>query len=77
MSDPKNAFDRRQHRRQSERNFIIAVILMLIIGGSVVIGLVYGWPSVLTGWLCLLPGAGALLLIWLVLHIMERIVQEE
>lgn len=77
MSDSKNAFDRRQHRQQSERNFIIAVVLMLLIGGSVAIGVVYGWPSVLTGWLCLLPGAGALLLIWLVLHIMEWIVREE
>ncbi len=77
MSDSKHVFDRRQHRRKSERNFIIAVVLMLLIGGSVAIGVVYGWPSVLTGWLCLLPGTGALLLIWLVLHIMERIVREE
>ena len=59
MSDPKNAFDRRRHRRQSERNFIIAVILALLVGGSVVIGVVYGWPSVLTGWLCLCRARGA------------------
>ena len=77
MSDPKKTFDRRRHRAQSERNFIIAVILMLLIGGSVVIGVVYGWSSVLTGWLCLLPGVGALLLMWLVLHIIEWIVKEE
>lgn len=59
--------DLRRYRRRTETAFAIAVALMLLIGGSVTVGLVYGWPAAASALLCLLPGAGAFLLLWLVL----------
>jgi uncharacterized membrane protein len=40
--------------------------------GGIVIGLVYGWRSVITGLICLLPGAAGLALLWLLLQLVER-----
>jgi hypothetical protein len=68
--------DMRAYRRQTERRLVIAVVCAFVLLGSVVIGLVYGWPSVLTGLLCLLPGAGIFLLLWIVLAIIERLSQD-
>ena len=65
--------DMRAYRRQTERRLVIAIIFMLVLIGSVVIGLVYGWPAVFTGLLCLLPGAGIFLLLWIVLSVIERL----
>jgi len=65
--------DMRAYRRQTERRLAIAVVLTLVLIGSVVIGLVYGWPAVFTGLLCLLPGAGVFLLLWVVLSVVERV----
>ncbi len=65
--------DLRAYRRQTERRLVIAIVFMLILVGSIVIGLVYGWPAVFTGLLCLLPGAGVFLLLWIVLTVIERL----
>jgi len=65
--------DMRAYRRQTERRLAVAIVLMLVLIGSVVIGLVYGWPAVFTGLLCLLPGAGVFLLLWIVLSAVERL----
>ena len=70
---PHKPTDMRAYRRQTERRLAIAIVLMLVLIGSVVIGLVYGWPAVFTGLLCLLPGAGVFLLLWIVLSIVERL----
>ena len=64
--------DLRGDRRRSERFLVIAVIVALLVVGSVVIGLVYGWQAVFTGLICLVPGAAALALVWLLLQAMER-----
>jgi protein-S-isoprenylcysteine O-methyltransferase Ste14 len=70
---PNKPTDMRAYRRQTERRLVVAIIFALVLIGSVVIGLVYGWPSVFTGLLCLLPGAGIFLLLWIVLTIIERL----
>lgn len=64
--------DLRGNRRRSERLLVAAVVFALLVVGSVAIGMVYGWQSVFTGLLCLLPGAGGLLLLWLILRLLER-----
>jgi hypothetical protein len=64
--------DLRGDRRRGERLLVIAVIVALLVIGSVVIGVVYGWQAVFTGLICLLPGAAALLLLWLLLQLIER-----
>ena len=70
---PNKPTDMRAYRRRTERRLVVAIIFALVLIGSVVIGLVYGWPSVFTGLLCLLPGAGIFLLLWIVLTIIERL----
>jgi len=65
--------DMRAYRRQTERRLVIAIVFVLVLAGSVVIGLVYGWPAVFSGLLCLLPGAGVFLLLWIVLTVIERL----
>lgn len=73
---PNKPTDMRAYRRQSERRLVVAVVLVFVLVGSVVIGLVYGWPAVFTGLLCLLPGAGIFVLLWLVLVVIERLSQD-
>ena len=68
--------DMRAYRKRSERQLVIAVVVVLVVIGSVVIGLVYGWQSILTALLCLLPGAGVILLIWLFLSAIERFTKD-
>jgi len=73
---PKLPVDLRQYRRQSERNFLIAVIVLLAGVGSILIGLIYGWPAIFTAALCLLPGLGILVLLWLFLWGVEKIIED-
>ncbi len=63
--------DLRRYRRRTETTLAIAVALMLLVGGSVTVGLVYGWPAAASALLCLLPGAFTFLLLWLVLLCLE------
>ena len=71
---PERPTDMREYRKKLERRLVVAVVVALLIVGSVVIGLVYGWPSVLTGLICLVPGAAILGLLWLLLNWLERFV---
>lgn len=68
--------DMRAYRKKTERQLVVATIVVLVVIGSVVIGLVYGWQSIFTALLCLLPGAGVILLIWLVLSAIERFTKD-
>ena len=65
----------RAHQRRTERNLVVGIVLMFIVGGSVAIGLVYGWSAVFTALICLLPGALVFILLWLVLKIADRFSQ--
>lgn len=73
---PKKPTNMRTYRRQTEWRLVIAIVLIFVLIGSVVIGLVYGWPAVFTGLLCLLPGAGIFLVLWIILTIFERLSQD-
>jgi hypothetical protein len=75
-SGPNKPTDMRAYHRQTERRLVIAIVFVLVLIGSVVIGLVYGWPAVFTGLLCLLPGAGVFLLLWIILTVFERLSQD-
>jgi len=68
--------DMRAYRKKTERQLMMATIVVLVGIGSIVIGMVYGWQSLFTGLLCLLPGAGVILLIWLVLSALERFTKD-
>jgi hypothetical protein len=71
---PERPTDMRDYRKKLEQRLIIAVAIALVVVGSIVIGLVYGWRSVLTGLICLVPGVAILGLLWLLLGWLERIV---
>jgi len=66
--------DMRKVRQRQERVLVIVVAVVLLVAGGLTIGLVYGWQSVVTGLLCLIPGAVGLVLIWLVLRLIEGVV---
>ena len=63
----------RKVRRRQERWLVIVVVVVLLVAGGLAIGMVYGWQSVVTGLLCLIPGAVGLVLIWLVLRLIEDV----
>jgi protein-S-isoprenylcysteine O-methyltransferase Ste14 len=71
---PERPTDMREYRKKLERRLVVAVMVALLVVGSVVIGLVYGWQSILTGLICLVPGAAILGLLWLLLNWLERFV---
>jgi fatty acid desaturase len=72
-SDPPRPTDLRRYRRETDRRLLIAVLISLVVVGSVLIGLIYGWRSVFTALMCLLPGAFLVLLLWLFLNGIERL----
>jgi predicted MFS family arabinose efflux permease len=46
---------------------------MLVVVGSALIGLIYGWRYIFTALLCLLPGALIIVLLWLFLYGIGRL----
>ena len=69
--------DLRGARKRDERRLVIAVVVALLIVGGLVIGLVYGQEAVITGLLCLVPGAAGLVLIWLLLRWLDHVAKRE
>jgi hypothetical protein len=65
--------DLRAARRRTERTLVLSVAGILVIGGSVLIGLLYGWPSALSALLCLAPGGVVMVLLWLLLRFLEAL----
>ncbi|MBN1262099.1 MAG: hypothetical protein JXB35_15580 [Anaerolineae bacterium] len=68
--------DLRGARKRAERTLLISVAVFLVVVGGVLIGLVYGWDKVLPALLCLVPGAGAILVLWLLLSSIDRITRD-
>jgi preprotein translocase subunit SecF len=66
----------REHRKQTERRALLAVVLALVVVGSVFVGLVYDWGAALTALACLLPGAITLVVLWLLLVGIERLMKD-
>ena len=75
--NPRKPTDMRAYRRRSERNLVIAVVVAFLIVGSAIIGLVYGWVSLITGLLFLLPGVAIFVILWLLLKGLERLVRDK
>jgi len=74
QGEPVSAsMDLRQQRRREQRRLLWAVIVFLVVGGTVTIALVYGLPAAALGLVCLLSGAGLLVLLWLIMLLIERL----
>jgi hypothetical protein len=67
--------DLRAVRRRSERALVVGVVVVLLVIGGLLIGLLYGWPALFTGLLCLVPGAAVFVAIWLLLRFLEWLSQ--
>ena len=68
--------DLRSQRRREQRRLLWIVAAFLVGGGSIAIWLVYGPSAVPLGLTCLFAGAGALGLLWLILTLIERLVDK-
>jgi len=64
--------DLRAWRRREDRRLVLVIILFLVVVGGIAIGVVYGWTTAGTGVICLVVGAGAFGLLWLILSLIER-----
>ena len=64
--------DTRRARRDQERQLLALAIGVLVIVGGTLIALVYGPGALLTALPCLLAGAGAILILYLLFALAER-----
>jgi hypothetical protein len=72
MGDGRPTDVRKARRREQRRLFWIVLTFLVVVGG-LVIALVYGVPAAALGLVCLLGGAGALLAVWGLLLVIERL----
>jgi heme A synthase len=72
--EPGKPTDLRAQRRREQRRLFWIVAAFLVVAGSVAIGVAYGPSAVPLGLTCLAVGAGALGLLWLILTLMEKLV---
>ena len=70
---PDRPTDLRARRRREQRRLLWLVVAFLVVAGTAVIALVYGLPAASLGLVCLLAGAGTLILLWLILLLLERL----
>jgi len=68
--------DYRRMRRQNDRQLLWLVLGGLLLIGGGLIFLIYGKWALLTGLLCLIPGAGLILFLWGLLSLIERWVED-
>ena len=64
--------DARRARKRQERQLLALVTGVLVIIGGTLIALVYGPAALITALPCLLAGAGAILLLYLLFLLAER-----
>lgn len=72
MNDSRPPTDLRAHRRRTDRDLALAVVIFLVGVGGAAIALVYGAGAAVLGLTCLLFGAGLFGFLWLILTLMER-----
>ena len=78
MSSPvsRPPTDYRAHRRATERQTAIAVVLFLLLVGSGLIAIIYQPVAGIVGFGCLLFGVGILGLLWILLTLRGRWVED-
>ncbi len=72
MDTQRPPTDIRAHRRRTDRNLALAVVIFLVGVGGAAIALVYGAGAAVLGLTCLLFGSGLFGLLWLILTLLER-----
>ena len=64
--------DMRRQRKQTERRLLLLIVVVLVFVGGGLIALIYGPAALLTALPCLLGGAGAILVLYLLFALAER-----
>jgi len=65
--------DQRRYRRQTENRLLAGVVMLLVVGGSGLIWIIFGKEAGLSSLLCLIPGAIVVVVLWLLLNGIERL----
>jgi predicted cobalt transporter CbtA len=73
--DPGKPTNLRAKRASEQRRLFWIVTAFLTIVGGATIALVYGRSAAVLGLACLLVGAGILGILWLILHVIERLAE--
>ena len=76
MSEELPPTNYRQNRRKQEHRLLILVLAVLVVGGTTLIGLIWGPADALLGGLCLLAGGVLIGGIWLLLTLLQKWVDE-
>jgi len=76
MSDKQLPTDYRKTRRNEERRLVILVMLALIVVGTGLIGLIWGASAAMLGGLCLLGGSALIGGLWLLLNLVQKLVDD-
>jgi hypothetical protein len=64
--------NKRQERKNSDKKLLYLVIFSLVVVGSGLIGLIFGWQALLTSLPCLFGGALLILIPWGLLTLAEK-----
>jgi hypothetical protein len=67
----RSPIDLRKHRRQTERNLILAGFALLLLVGGGLVWLFYGRRAALASWLCLGAGIALFGIVTLLLKLMD------
>lgn len=62
----------RQHQKDDDKRLLFVVVFTLVVVGSGLIGLIFGWQALLTSIPCLLGGALLILVPWGLLTLVEK-----
>jgi len=66
----------RQTRQRNERNLLFLVIFVLVVGGTGLIGLIWGLNAMVLSSVCLISGAALIVGLWLLLTLIQKWVDE-
>ena len=66
----------RENRKRQERNLLILVITVLVVGGVGLITLIWGSYAAILSTLCLVAGAALIVGLWLLLNLLQKFVDE-
>ena len=62
----------RQHKKNDDKRMLYVVIFTLVVVGSGLIGVIFGWQALLASLPCLLGGALLILVPWWLLTLVEK-----
>lgn len=69
--------DTRKQQRDFGRSLLWMTMLVLVLGGGALLAGFYGVTEAMIGMVCLLAGAGLILLLWLLLTLIGKLTGED